>query len=115
MVGLSLGLGLGFLLGGKPNIVSASLGTCAFADELSPFTGARTPPLPGFETSCPGGLPPSSRMTQRPQPAIVGYPQYIAGQVRSRFHYHPRRGDLRPREIAATAIVLGTHSGCDGW
>jgi hypothetical protein len=40
------------------------------ADELSPFTGARTPPFPGFEASCPGGFPPSSRMAQRSPDAL---------------------------------------------
>src|SRR5580692_3311982 len=80
MVGLSLGLFPGeatlggapkrvsaTLGGGVPKRVSASLGRRTLADELSPFTGARTPPLPGFEASCPGGSPPCSRMTQQPQ------------------------------------------------
>src|ERR1700733_1029137 len=77
-VGLSLGLTLegltleegtleGAALGGKPKMVSASLGRRTLADELSPFTGARTPPFPGFEASCPGGFPPSSRIAQQSQ------------------------------------------------
>src|ERR1700679_3130113 len=63
----TVGLSLGAAMGGTPKMVSASLGRRTLADELSPFTGARTPPLPGFEASCPGGFPPCSRMTQRPQ------------------------------------------------
>ena len=64
-------------------MVSASLGMWALADELSPLTGVRTPPLPDFEASCPGEfpgeLPPSSRMTQRPQPAMgENFPELFA-------------------------------------
>src|ERR1700735_2217507 len=63
----TVGVSPGATLGGKPKTVSASPGRRTLADELSPFTGARTPPFPGFEASCPGGFPPSSRMAQQSQ------------------------------------------------